>query len=436
MTAGQTVTAHIERIGAEGDGIATAPDGTHLYIPNALPGEAVHARPLRRMGDGWFAPHDGVQAASSARVAPPCPHFGACGGCVLQHWQEAPYLDWKAAQVRAALMRAGFDAPAVAPIRVTPPNSRRRMDLALARTGGRVAVGLHRRGGSEVVDLADCLVLAPALSALLAPLRALCGRIGALRRTGSAIGNLLDDGVDLLLRTDGEPDAADREVLIAFARAEGLVRVSWARVATRPSDGAEPVVMLRPPRVTLSGVSVEPPPGAFLQASLAGQEAIVAAVTGALTELLPARARVVELYAGCGTLTFALAGIGRVHIAAFEGDASSAAALRQAANRNGLAGRIEVRQRDLVRQPLLVRELAGFAAVVLDPPHAGAAAQIAQIAAAKVPAVVYVSCNPATLGRDAKVLREAGYRLIEVTPIDQFRWSARIEAVAVFCHGA
>jgi 23S rRNA (uracil1939-C5)-methyltransferase len=431
VTVGHTVTAHIERVGVEGDGVATSPDGTKLYIPDALPGEAVRARPVRRMGDGWFAPHDGVLAASSARATPPCVHFGKCGGCVLQHWQEAPYLDWKVGQVRAALTRAGFAVPAIAPIQMTPPRSRRRMDLALARKAGRVLAGLHWRGEEAIEDLRDCVVLAPRLSALIGPLRTLGGTIKALRRTGSAIGNLLDDGVDLLLRTDSPLDAADREALIAFARAQNLVRLSWAP----PRGSAEPVIVLRPPRLTLSGVVVEPPPGAFLQASLTGEAAISAAVVAGVTERLPTRARIAELYAGCGTLTFALAADGRVRVAAFEGDAPSAAALRQAANRSGLAGRIEVGQRDLVRQPLLAKALAGFAAVVLDPPHAGAAVPIAQIAAAKVPVVVYVSCNPATLGRDAGVLRDAGYRLDTVTPIDQFLWSARIEMVAVFRQG-
>ena len=190
------------------------------------------------------------------------------------------------------------------------------------------------------------------------------------------------------------------------------------------------MLILRRPVVTLSGIAVQPPPGGFLQASAAGEAAIVEAVLAGMPDRLPARARVAELYAGCGTLSFALAQ--RVRVAAFEGDGAAAGALRQAANAAGLAGRVEARQRDLARQPLSAAELAGFDAVVLDPPHAGAAAQIAQIASAKPPRVIYVSCNPAALARDARVLRQAGYRLLSATPIDQFLWSARLEPSVCF----
>jgi 23S rRNA (uracil1939-C5)-methyltransferase len=188
--------------------------------------------------------------------------------------------------------------------------------------------------------------------------------------------------------------------------------------------------MLRSPVALLSGVAMTPPPGGFLQATRAGEAAIVAAVLAGLPDRLLPRARIADLYAGCGTLSFALAQHARV--AAFEGDAASAAALRSAANQAGLAGRVEVTHRDLARQPLMPTEFAGCAAVVLDPPHAGAAAQTAQLAAAKVPAVIYVSCNPGALARDGRILHDAGYRLAAAVPIDQFLWSARLEAVCVF----
>ena len=152
-----------------------------------------------------------------------------------------------------------------------------------------------------------------------------------------------------------------------------------------------------------------------------------------LPEKRTGKTRIAELYAGCGTLTFALAG--QVRVSAFEGDAATVAALQQAINQSGQAGRIEATHRDLARQPLSAKELAAFAAVVLDPPHNGAAAQIAQIAAAGTRTVIYVSCNPATLSRDAATLRTAGYRLAAATAIDQFLWSARLESVAVFRHG-
>jgi 23S rRNA (uracil1939-C5)-methyltransferase len=233
------------------------------------------------------------------------------------------------------------------------------------------------------------------------------------------IANLLDSGPDLLLRTDAPLHASDRATLAGFARAHHLPRLSWAQGKSDP----EPVAVLRRPVTSLAGVAVVPPPGAFLQASGAGEAAIVAAVQDAL----PSKGQVAELFAGCGTITFAVAQ--RTRVSAWEGDAASVAALRTAANR---AGRITATQRDLARQPLQPPELRGFAAVVLDPPFDGAAAQTAQIAAAKVPVVIYVSCNPATLARDARLLHRARYRLRAATPIDQFLWSERLESVCAF----
>ncbi len=440
MSRSDVVTVTIDRVGAEGDGSATAPDGATLYIPGALPGELVQAEKLRRQGDGWATTRAAILRESEARISPPCRHFGECGGCVLQHWRDAEYRARKTGLLEDTLRRAGFANPHIELIQVTPPQSRRRMDLAARRTPQGVAVGLHRRtipslaprktGGphatSTICDLTECHVLHPALFALVAPLRGLLPRLQSFRREASVIANRLDHGIDFLLRTDAPPDRADRERLIDFARTHHLLRLSTAPTRGDP----EPVIVLHRPAITLSDVTVEPPPGAFLQASREGESAIVQAVLTGLPEKQPARARVAELYAGSGSLTFALAQ--RVRVAAWEGDDAAAAALRQAANRAGLAGRVTVARRDLARQPVSAAELSGFAAVVLDPPFAGAAAQMAQIAGAKPARVIYISCNPAVLARDARMLHDAGYKLLAATPIDQFLWSARLESVCVF----
>ena len=165
----------------------------------------------------------------------------------------------------------------------------------------------------------ECLVLNPALVALIAPLRVLVARLRALRREGSIIANLLDSGPDVLLRTDAMLELADRIALTEFARAHRLPRVAWAQ----GNDEPEPVAVLRPPTTSLSGISITPPPGAFLQASASGEAAIIAAVLDAL----PAKGRVAELFAGCGTITFALAR--RARVTAWEGDPASVSALRE-----------------------------------------------------------------------------------------------------------
>jgi 23S rRNA (uracil1939-C5)-methyltransferase len=419
------VEARVARIGADGDGIAELPDGTPLYLAGTLPGEIVLAQPGAKRGEGRAATVAAVIAASPERAAPPCPHFHSCGGCTLQHWQDAPYRAWKTGLLEAALRRAGF-APVLAPLVITPPGARRRMDMSIRRQGASVVVGLHAGRTAEVIDLTACPVLHPDLFALVAPLRAALRGLALLRRSGSVVANLLENGSDLLLRSDAEPNTTDRSRLTAFAQAHGVCRISWAR-----GEGpTETLCLLRPPVAMLSGVAVRPPPGAFLQASEVGEAAIVAAVLAGLPDKLPARARVVELYAGCGTLSFALAS--RLRVAAYEGDADLVAALRAATNAQGLAGRIAVEQRDLARRPVMAAELSTAAAVVLDPPYGGAAGQIAQVAAARPQRVVYVSCNPAALARDAAVLHNAGYSVATALPIDQFLWSARLESVVVF----
>jgi len=334
---------------------------------------------------------------------------------------EPAYAAWKTDLLRRALLRAGFADPPVAALVRGAPATRRRMDLALRRGTGGVTIGLHERHAPAIVDLQECHVLAPALTTLMAALRAALPAISGLRRDGSAVVNLLDSGPDLLLRTDGALTAADRIRLVAFAEANGLPRISHA-VGAESGGEAETACALRPATTNLSGAMIVPPPGAFLQATAAGEAAIIAAVLAALPPRLPRRAWVADLFAGVGTLSFALAA--RARVQAWERDAPALAALRGA----GL-GRVSATLRDLDRQPLRATELAGAAAVVLDPPWAGAASQVAELAA---PVVIYVSCNPVTLSRDAAVLRSHGYALTAAVPIDQFLWSPRLESVVAF----
>ncbi len=313
----------------------------------------------------------------------------------------------------------------MAPLVEIPLRSRRRVDLAASRTGPIITLGLHRARSHEIVDMAECVLLAPQILQLLPPLRVLLRSLQAFRNTGSVIINLLDTGPDILFRLDADVAGPDKSKLIAFARAHSAPRVSTAKAAGEP----ELVVMLSPPVITFSGVKVEPPPGAFLQASTAGEAAIIRAVLAGLPKL-NARARIMELYAGIGTLSFALAKHGRVE--AYEGAADAAAAQDAAIRRNNLTGRMSVSVRDLGRRPLKISEIAGTAAVVLDPPFAGAAAQMKNLAAAGAPRIIYVSCNPEALAKDAWLLNRAGYGVLNATPIDQFPYSENLESVVIF----
>lgn len=421
----EALTLDIVRMGAGGDGVGTLGDGSPCFVPRSLPGERVRAAPGPRRRDGTHATLVDVLTPSAERVAPPCPHFTqGCGGCSVQHWAPASQANWKRDRLREALSRAGFPDAPVAETVSTEAGHRRRADFALRRGPGGISLGFHEAGSGSVLDLQTCIVLDPRLVALVAPLRELARRLPALRKEGSAVVNLLDTGPDLLLRTDGPLSPAERVMLAGFAQEHGLPRIAWAQ-KDAPHEIA---VQHGPATITLSGVSLAPAPGAFLQASPQGEAAIIAAVLAALPGKLVGRARIADLHAGLGTLSIPLAARGRV--AAFEGDAAAAAALANSAARAGV--KVTATRRDLVRQPLAVAELKDFAAVVLDPPHAGAAEQVAQIARSVVPAVVYVSCNPAALSRDARAFAEAGWTLDSAVPIDQFVHSAQLEAVVAF----
>jgi 23S rRNA (uracil1939-C5)-methyltransferase len=325
----------------------------------------------------------------------------------------------KRALLQAALARRGLrELPVDATVGV-PPGTRRRVRFAFRR-GMRGILGFNRRESRLVLNVTECPVVRPEIAALLGPLRALCLALPMLGDGADVQATLLDTGLDLLIVPDraAEPDLAARERLAAFADAQDLCRLSW-----QTGDEAEPISVRRTPAIRFAGVSVLPPAAAFLQPSIEGERAVVAAVLDAFRESRPAR--IADLYAGCGALTFPLAAVAPVE--AMEGDAAMVAALRGAIGDRTIA----VAQRDLARDPPAPAELQRFDAVVFDPPRTGARPVAEALAGSTVATVVAVSCNPATLARDLRILVDGGYRIERITPIDQFPWSAHVEAVAV-----
>jgi 23S rRNA (uracil1939-C5)-methyltransferase len=416
----------IEEIGARGDGIARR-SAARIFVPWTLPGDRLRVRITGRRGDGLAAePVERLEEAPRAR--PPCPHFFACGGCQLQHVPAAQYRAWKRDQVLAALAQHGLHDVPVEPLEATPPGARRRARLAFERRGAAVRLGFRERSGHRVIALRACPVLVPELVALLPPLAGLLARLEPARRRGEAEVTASATGVDLRILAAQPPGLADREALAAFAAAQDLARISWA-----PGSDveAEPIVQRRVPSVMFDQVRVEPPAGAFLQASAAAEGAIRRAVADAIGD---AR-RIADLFAGCGTFGLPLAAAGRA-VHAVDQAAAMLEALRHAARRAGFEQRITTERRDLQRSPLAAGELDRFDAVVLDPPRAGARAQTAALAAAQVGRLAMVSCNPATFARDARLLTDGGYRCLWVRPVDAFLWSSRIELVGAFARKA
>lgn len=418
--AAETAEFDIESLGARGDGIARHRGG-RVFIPFALPGERVRARPGAMRADGTAGDLEAVLLPATTRCTAACAHFGHCGGCQIQHMDAAAQASWKTAQIAQALAHHGIVGAIIRPIVTTASATRRRTGLAAERRHGRFRFGYRARRSHGIVDIAACPILEPALARLIDPLRALAQRL--LRGDGAIdlMVTRLDTGVDLLVEADAEPSLDDRVALADFAGVHDLVRVSW-----RGGGTLEPIAERRQPTVTFAGVPVIAPPAPFLQASVEGEAAIVAAVAEGAADA----AAIADLYAGLGTFTFALAR--RARVRAVEGDADAVDALSAAVRRANLAQRVSVERRDLAREPLSPTELAPFDTVVFDPPRAGAEAQSTALGESVIKNAVAVSCNPATFARDAKILRDRGMTLNWVQPVDQFVWSARVELVASF----
>ena len=376
------------RLAARGDGVTKS----GRFVPMVAPGDQVT--------EGGIVP-------GPHRAEPPCRHFPECGGCRLQHVDDCAYRAYLRDRIASALAAQGLPAPDIREPHLSPPRSRRR--AALRAAGG--AIGFNAEGSHRIVDMRECHVLRPELFALVAPLRRLLGSRAGIVMT------LADQGVDLLLEGVRVEALEAVEAMAEFARTQSLARLAI-------DDGLGPQTLWEPEpvTVTLAGVAVSLPHGAFLQATADGEAALVAAVREAVGE---ARA-IADLFAGLGT--FALALEGRVY---------AAEAAREAVLALKAAGRdLFVEHRDLYRRPLEAAELDCFEAVVLDPPRAGAKEQVARLAASAVPRIAYVSCNPATFARDAKMLEGGGYRLSWVKPVGQFRWSTHVELVGAFSRAA
>lgn len=409
-------TLNIERVAGQGDGVARGPDGP-VFVPLTLPGETVEVE----VTDGRGEVIDLI-AASPERVTPPCPHFGDCGGCALQHWADGPYLGWKREQVIHALARGGLEAE-VAPTAATPPWTRRRVALHARRLpDGSVALGFKARRSWRPVDLDTCVIADPRIVTALRGLAEVAAAMfehpksaPSLHVTVTAAGLDVDvTGVER--RTGGGLSGDARARAIAAATRADLARLSLA---------GEVLAMRRPPSVSFGRARVVLPPGGFLQASPQAEAIMVAEVAAAAK----GANRIVDLFCGAGTFTFPLAEIAPVLAA----DAGAEAVAALNAGRKTAAGLKSIRAepRDLFRRPLSPFDLKGCDVAVLDPPRAGAIEQTRQLVDAKaVGRVVYVSCNPTTFARDAAVLVAGGYRLERVLPVDQFLWSGHVELVA------
>jgi 23S rRNA (uracil1939-C5)-methyltransferase len=409
-----TVTVTINRLGAQGHGIANGEDGP-VYVPYALPGETLA---IARNGD-----HGTVMSTSNPspdRVTPPCRHFGpdsdACGGCSLQHLADAPYHAFKRNLVVEALKSKGL-TPEVGELIIAHPGERRRVVFSARRTEKELLLGFNRAETNHIVSIVECPIASPGIVARLEAIRA----VGKALATGSDTFRIavLETLAGLDLAAEGLKPLDDKQRRLVTETVLALKNIA------RVSANGEIVIELQKPLVDFGGVKVSPPPGAFTQATKPAEDAMAELV---LSHVGKAK-RVIDLFAGSGTFSLRLARIAKVH--AVEGDEKSVKALDHAArNTQGLKP-VSVEKRDLFRRPMIVSELKNYDAVVFDPPRAGAEVQMKELVRSGVKTVVAVSCNPLTLARDLRILVDGGYQIKAVTPIDQFLWSPHVEAVVL-----
>ncbi len=387
------------RFAARGDGVTAS----GAFVAGAVPGDAVA--------------DDGGLIHGPEHIAPACRHFGTCGGCQLQQASDAAYATYLTDRIVEALKAQALPLPELRTPHLSPPQTRRRASLIAERRGKAVLLGFSEAKSHRLVDLIECPVLHPQLFALIKPLRVLLATLLPARGRAQIRMTLADQGVDLLIAGIEAEGLAAAEAISAFAERHKLARFSLDE-GYGPSARYEP----EPVTLTLGGVAVGLPEGAFLQATADGEAALVAGVQ----EALAGCTYVADLFAGLGT--FALALEGRVQ--AVEGARAAIMALGVAANRAHRS--VATDHRDLFRRPLTVEELNRFDGVVIDPPRAGAKEQSEALAASSVPRIAFVSCNPATFARDAKVLVDGGYTLEWIQPVGQFRWATHVELVALF----
>lgn len=399
----------ITGLGAQGDGIAETEKGP-VFIPFALPGEEVIAAVER--GRGTLI---SVLEPSPLRVEPPCKHFGTCGGCAVQHLAPEAYREWKRDKAVQALAARGIEAE-VAALVPCAPYTRRRVAFSARQTAGRMLLGFNRHLSNEIIDIEECHIALPEIVAAREPLRALAGLICATPKPFKMTVTATASGLDIAAAESGKLTDAARRRAADFVIREGFARLSI--------DG-EIIIEPKKPIVMFGDVPVAIPPGAFLQATASAEEFMA----GLVSEHLSRARKVTDLFSGSGTFALRLAHVSEVH--AVESDAAALAALDRAFRGAQGLKRVTVEKRDLFRRPLAAKELNGFDGVILDPPRAGAEDQSKQLARSDVPRVAAVSCNPATMARDLRILIDGGYRLTSVTPIDQFLWSPHVEAVAL-----
>ena len=439
-----TSVVAIESLDSEGRGVARV-DGKAVFVEGALPGERVAIETLKRKPSWELARSVVVERASPDRTVPRCAHFGICGGCSLQHASPALQLAAKQRSLEDALARIGRVSPSILLPSIHGPawgyRARARLSVRNVPKKGGVLVGFHERKSSYVADMRECHVLPPSVSALLVPLRGLVGSLtirDRLPQIEVAVG-VRDDPtrtpiVVLVLRVLEPPTADDEVALRDFADRHHVSL--WLQ-----PGGPTTATPFHPPSAPLAyrlaefDLTMPYSPTEFTQVNPAINDALVSRAI-ALLDPRPGE-RAADFFCGLGNFTLPIARRGAA-VTGLEGSDALVTRARENARRNGLDGRAQYAVANLfAATPASIEPLFPLDKVLIDPPREGAVELVKALPPAfdeRAPArIVYVSCNPATLARDAAVLvHEHGYRLEAAGVVNMFPHTAHVESIAVF----
>lgn len=416
------VSGTVREIGRKGDGVLVTEAGEEIHIPHAAPGDVLTAQATGTRGEIIT-----IETPSDLRRTPPCPYAGTCGGCSLQHINVDAYADWKEALFDSALKRFHIEPETRRPAARVAEGDRRRVSLTAEKRKGKVQLGYQAAKSHNLVDIEECLLVSSRINDVLPGFRALAAE------------HLMQNGERLRLQitqtSNGlacfiDPERAGftddltwqaREAIGEWAKDQNIIQLSLE---------GDLLVQTETPYIELGAAKADLPDGAFLQACSAAEDEMRAFISSHLARLDKKHPHVLDLFCGLGTFAFGASEFGTVD--GYDSVAVQIDAMNRAASRVQLSERVVGHKRDLMDAPLIAKEMQCVDAVIIDPPRAGAAAQVLEIAESTVPLVLSISCNPMTFARDARTLLDAGFKCIEVGTIDQFLYSAHLECVGAF----
>lgn len=431
----------ITHIGGRGDGIGKASyrhnyetKNHSVFVPDTLVGDVVIAQPVHITGQGIHAELRELLVSAPERKAPDCEASPACGGCQFQHMAQAPYQTWKSEMVRTTIAKSGLDTGMWRPDYFAKTQNRRRARLAYRRRKQDVLIGFRERGTHHIIYPAGCTILTPSLGALIANLRDDILLAFADGMTGEIEVTACDNGCDIVLHSAQSLPADMLAQVTLKASAHDIARLTLQEKNQPPTPlFVKEAPLLKwdmPDGAAAKTVSLYPASGSFLQADkhaeMVMKTDIFEALSGATT--------ILDLFSGSGTLSAPLLfQTPSPHkVCAYDSVAPALAAYGQIADSHGLSMHLETHTRNLFDAPLTSKELIGFDAAIIDPPRAGAHAQMPALADSAIATIMMVSCNPHSFARDAMILQEGGYRCEWVRHIDQFALTTHSEIIACF----